>query len=458
MKHRDLNRRTPAELRFPLFLGPGMSIRVALFCSMVTSTIASAQAGSPAGPVPVERLNARRAALLERIGDGVAILRSADEKSIEGDYPQDSDFRQDNNFFYLTGLETPDSWLVLVGRTDGPDQVTLFIPPRDSMQERWTGPKIGPGPEATSATGIADVRSNRDARSAIRELLAQSKTLFLPRYRPPRDSLVLKELGLTDSLFAGITRRPLSQQLAALRQIKDADEIARLRRAIDITAEAHREAMKQAKAGMWEYELEAIIEYTFRRRGAERVGFPTIVGTGINGTTLHYDKGRRQSEPGDLVVMDIGAEFGYYSADVTRTIPISGRFTERQRALYNLVLGSQQAAIDSVRPGMTIGQLQQIASSYMRTHSGDLCGPDPCNRYFIHGLSHWLGMDVHDAGDYRAKLAPGMVLTIEPGIYLPAEKLGIRIEDDILVTATGGENLSAGAPRSAEEIEQLMKR
>jgi Xaa-Pro aminopeptidase len=427
----------------------------------ITSAIPSlalGQEGSPAGPVPVERLAARRNALLDRIGNGVAILRSADEKSIEGDYPQDSDFRQDNSFFYLTGLETPKSWLLLVARTDGPDQVILFIPPRDSMQERWTGPKMGPGPEATAATGISEVRSNRNVRSEVRELVLAAKApLFLPRYRAPRDSLVLRELGLTDSLGAALEKKSLSGHLAALRQIKDADEVARLRRAIDITAEAQREAMKSARPGMWEYELEAMIEYTFRRRGAERVGFPTIVGTGINATTLHYDKGRRQSEQGDLVVMDIGAEFGYYSADVTRTIPISGRFTPRQRALYELVLGSQQAAIDSVRPGITLVRLGQIASTYMRDHSGDLCAPGPCNRYYIHSLSHWLGMDVHDVGDYSAKLAPGMVLTVEPGIYIPAEKLGIRVEDDILVTANGSENLSAGAPRSVEEIEKLMR-
>ena len=433
------------------------SVVLACVLSGVISAPTLAQAGSPAGPVPVERLAARRAALLERIGNGVAVLRSADEKSIEGDYPQDSDFRQDNDFFYLTGLETADSWLVLIGSTTGPDRVVLFIPARDSMEERWTGPKMGPGPEAVAATGIEDVRPSRGARDFIREAVAVSKTLLLPRYRAPLDSIVLKELGLTDSLGRAITRRSLSGPLGLLRQIKDADEIARLRRATDITAEALREAMKSARPGMWEYELEALIEYTFRRRGAERVGFPTIVGTGINGTTLHYDKGRRQSEPGDLVVMDVGAEFGYYSADVTRTIPISGRFTPRQRALYDLVLGSQQAAIDSVRPGITIMQLQQIAAKYMQAHSGDLCAPGPCNRYFIHGLSHWLGMDVHDVGDYNAKLAPGMVLTVEPGIYIPSEKLGIRIEDDILVTATGSENLSAGAPRKAEEIERLMR-
>jgi Xaa-Pro aminopeptidase len=248
----------------------------------------------------------------------------------------------------------------------------------------------------------------------------------------------------------------LDRHIAALRQVKDADEIARLRKAIDITAEAHREVMRAAAPGMWEYELEATIEHTFRRRGAERVGFPSIIGSGINSTTLHYDKNRRRTEPGDLVVMDIGAEYGYYSADVTRTIPISGKFTARQRAIYDLVYGAHRAAIDSVRPGITLGRLQQIAQTYMRDHSGTTCGDQPCTRYFIHGLSHWLGMDVHDVGQFNVPLEPGMVFTIEPGIYIPEERLGVRIEDDILVTATGGEVLSAAAPTTAAEVERAM--
>jgi Xaa-Pro aminopeptidase len=239
--------------------------------------------------------------------------------------------------------------------------------------------------------------------------------------------------------------------------IKDADEIWRMRRAIDITAEAQREAMVAMQPGMQEYEVEAIIEYVFRRNGAERVGFPSIVGAGVNSTTLHYDKSRGPLDEGDLIIMDIGAEFGYYSADVTRTAPVSGRFSDRQRELYELVLATQQAAIDSVYPGMTVGQLNQIARNYMREHSGDLCEPGDCTQYFVHGLAHWLGMDVHDVGDYRTPLAPGMVLTIEPGMYLPAERIGIRIEDDILVTDNGFEILSAGAPRDPGEIERLMR-
>jgi Xaa-Pro aminopeptidase len=230
----------------------------------------------------------------------------------------------------------------------------------------------------------------------------------------------------------------------------------RLRRAIDITAEAQREAMRAVSPGMFEYEIEAIIEYTFRRNGAERVGFPSIVGSGPNSVTLHYDKNRRQTEAGDLVVMDIGAEWGYYTADVTRTVPVSGRFTTRQRTVYDIVLGAQQAAIDAVKPGVTIAELTRIAQQYMETNSGDVCGSESCRRYFLHGLSHWLGMDVHDVGDYARPLEPGMVLTIEPGIYIASEQIGVRIEDDILVTATGHEILSGAAPRTADEIETAM--
>jgi len=154
--------------------------------------------------------------------------------------------------------------------------------------------------------------------------------------------------------------------------------------------------------------------------------------------------------------VDIGAEYGYYSADVTRTYPVSGRFTPRQRALYELVLGAQEAAIRAVRPGVTIRELTQIARAYMRENSGDLCGGASCERYFVHGLSHWLGMDVHDVGDIGTPLAPGMVLTIEPGIYIPEESIGIRIEDDVLVTAEGAEVLSADAPRTPDEVERAM--
>lgn len=396
---------------------------------VATATAAGAQTGSPAGPVPVERLVARRAALLERLHDGVAVVPAGELRSIEGDYPQDSDYRESNDFFYLTGLEAPGARLVLLARTSGPDSVILYLPESESGSERWTGGSQAPGPEAAWLTGITDVRA-------------------IP---PDSTRLVARRRGLES-----IPVQQVAAELASLRQIKDQDELQRLRRAVAITTEAFLEAMAQAKPGMYEYEVEAIIEYGFRRRGAERVGFPSIVGSGPNGTILHYDENRRQMKEGELVVIDVGAEYGYYSADLTRTLPVSGRFTVRQRRLYDLVLGAQQAAIDAVRPGTSLGALNQIARSHLRTRSGGLCGPFGCDHYFIHGLSHWLGMDVHDPGSYSRRLEPGMVLTVEPGIYLPEESLGIRIEDVVLVTRSGAEVLSSGLPRSASAVERTM--
>jgi Xaa-Pro aminopeptidase len=216
------------------------------------------------------------------------------------------------------------------------------------------------------------------------------------------------------------------------------------------------QAMRQARPGMWEYELEAIVEYQFRRGGAERLGYPSIVGSGINSTILHYDLSRKQTQPGEVVLIDAGAEFGYYSTDITRTFPIDGRFTQRQRAIYDLVLGAEQVAMDSVRPGRTIAELNTIARNYIRDHSNGLCGTVTCDTYFIHGLSHWVGMEVHDVGPYFVPLQPGMTFSIEPGIYIPAEGLGVRIEDVVLVTPQGHENLTRNAPRTAADIERLM--
>jgi Xaa-Pro aminopeptidase len=252
-----------------------------------------------------------------------------------------------------------------------------------------------------------------------------------------------------------VTTQDLLPVLARLRAIKDDDEIRRLTRAVELSAEGHVAAMRFARPGVYEYQIEAVAEQTFRSLGAERLGYPSIVGSGINSTVLHYDVNRRQTEAGDLIVMDMGAEFGYHTADITRTIPVSGKFTPRQKAIYELVLGAQQAAIDSVRPGLTLRQLDQISRRYMTAHSGDLCGEGGCVKYFIHGLSHWLGMDVHDVGG-NLPLAPGMAFTIEPGIYIPAESLGVRIEDDILVTAAGAVVLSKGAPKAVAEIERVM--
>jgi Xaa-Pro aminopeptidase len=405
----------------------------------------------------VGALKRRRSALLEALEPGIAFLRSADPREM-GEHPQDSDFRQDNDFYYLTGLETTGSWLVMFKPAVGSGSIVLYVPEPNAREEMWTGRRGGTAEAVSQATGIDAVRPASQFKAEIMSQLGQTHgpTELTHIYIPFGDQSSDVRAVAEAAMEARRSISDLGKPLADLRVVKDSLEIARLRRAIDITAAAQREAMRAAEPGMHEYELEAIVEYVFRSFGAERVGFPTIVGSGPNSVILHYDRNRRETEAGDLVVIDAGAEYGYYTADVTRTFPVSGKFTPRQRDIYELVLATQRAAIAAVRPGATVWELERVARRYMRENSGELCGEATCDRYFVHGLSHWLGMDVHDVGDYTRPLEPGMVLTIEPGIYLPDEELGVRIEDDVLVTDSGNEVLSAAAPKSVVEVESLM--
>lgn len=433
-------------------------MRIALSLALAGRLVAQDLAPAPAPipelpgmgrPVDVEATRARRERLLQRIGAGVALIPAAPPRDLEEEVLQDNDFRQNDDFYYLTGLETPQAFLVLARIPGRPDETLLFLPPRRPDQERWTGMRLGPGPEAQRLSGIAAVYSTAAMDSAMTALLQRATGPLFLALRSGEPPARLEGWGRDP--------RDLIPTLDSLRVVKDAAELARLRRAIAITAAALREGMRATRPGMHEYQLEAVIEFTFRRLGADRVGFPSIIGSGPNSTTLHYDVNRRQMEDGDLVVSDVGAEYGQYSADVTRTFPVSGRFTPRQRAIYDLVLSAQQAALDAIRPGVTVAQLDGVARRYLAEHGGTLCGARSCADYFVHGLGHWLGMRVHDVGDYRMPLQPGMVLTVEPGVYLPEERLGVRIEDDVVVTATGYELLSGGAPRTPDEIEALMR-
>lgn len=398
---------------------------------------------------------ARRRAVLRRIGGGTVLIPAAHARDLETEYLQDNDFRQDNTFFYFTQLETQDAWLLMTAR--GPDslETVLFLPPRTPARERWTGLRLGPDTVAVRLSGIRTVLpvDSLDNR-LLRARFGGPRPIYTVISPKTRD-----ERRISDLVFSGMDVRNVLPIVDSMRFVKDADEIARLRRAVDISVAGHIAAMRAARPGMYEYELEAALEEGFRRNGADRVGYPSIVGSGPNSTTLHYDVNRRRTENGDLVVIDAAGEWGQYTADVTRTFPVNGRFTPRQKAIYDLVLGAQQAAFDSVRPGITLFQLDAIARAYMRRHSGTLCGEKTCDdrEYFNHGLGHPIGMDVHDVG-FSRPLEVGAVFTLEPGIYLQAEKLGVRIEDDVLVTPTGGEWLSAGAPRTTAEIEKLMSR
>jgi Xaa-Pro aminopeptidase len=403
-------------------------------------------------PIDTAAVAARRRALLARIGRGVVLIPAAHERQLERDYIQDNDFRQSNAFFYLTELEAQDAWLLLVARGRDSLETVLFLPPRNPAQERWTGLRLGPDTLAARLTGIAVVLSTDSLDTRLRALFRAPLPLFVPL-----DDATREEKRVGDLTFSGRDVRNLRPLLDSLRLVKDADEISRLRKAVDISVAGHVAAMEAARPGMWEYELEAVVEATFRRNGADRVGYPSIVGSGPNGTTLHYDVNRRRTRDGDLVVIDAGAEWGQYTADVTRTFPVNGKFTPRQKAIYDLVLATQRAAFDAARPGVLMRDLDQVARGYMREHSGTLCGDRTCDAYFIHGLGHWIGMDVHDVGDYTTPLAAGMAFTLEPGIYLPQESLGVRIEDDVLMTAAGPEWLSARAPRTTDEIERLMR-
>jgi len=438
---------------------PNRSIPLCFVLALASPPLVPAQAGSPAGPVPVANLTARRQALIARLKAGVAIIRGAEEPSDDppdSKYPQ-ATFREDNDFFYLTGLETPDSWLLVTAADSAHGEVHLFLPARNPQAERWTGPQLGPGPDAAAATGIpvANIHPSDSVEAYLRRFTfsgGRAAPLWFRRTAWDAEPDMIRKLALDTPR---VSTQDLLPVLAALRVVKDGDEIRRITRAVELSAEGHVAAMRFAKPGVWEYQIEAVAEQTFRSLGAERLGYPSIVGSGINSTVLHYDQNRRQTQPGDLIVMDMGAEFGYHTADITRTIPVSGKFTPRQKAIYELVLGSQQAAMDAIKPGITLRELDGIARKYMAEHSGDLCGAGGCGKYFIHSLSHWIGMDVHDVGG-GVPLAPGMAFTVEPGIYLPAEALGVRIEDDVLVTPTGYLLLSKGAPRAVADIEKIM--
>ena len=450
---RTESRPTPSPERPPVLKRILPSAFFLLLC-FVSAAPGFSQIGSPAGPVPVDILDARRHRLLAELDGTPAILSSAGPR---GEYAQDSEYRENNDFFYLTGIEAPGAWLVLNGGEKG--QVTLYLPPRSPGAERWTGPQLGPGDEAQKVTGISDIRSLEEMETDLRGWLtggsgagADGPEAPLVNLGDPRFQDLLENLLSPGAPAPG----SLSPILARLRVVKDQEEIRRLRRAVEITGEAHREVWRIADPGSTEYQLEAALEYVFRSEGAERVGFPSIVGAGPNSVILHYDKNRRTLQDGDLVVVDIGAEFGYYTADLTRTFPASGRFSPRQGDLYELVLGARTAALEVIRPGSTMAEVNAAARTFFEENSGNLCGSGSCAQYLIHGVSHWLGMDVHDVGSNRTPFTPGMVLTLEPGLYLPEEDLGIRVEDDILVTEGGHEVLSEDLPRGLREIEAIM--
>ena len=447
---------------------PLLPLAVLLLVSLWTpiSKLASAADDDSLAGIPKAEYRARRQQLMSRIKDGVVVMIGARED----EFGEVGRFRQKNDFMYLTGVETPGAYLMLVpaGVISGrPAQETLFIPPRNRYQEKWTGPQIGPGAEGEAAFGIQRVGDLTKVKDEINALLslpafAGANGNGLKLYTiVPHDSTadIERETGFIASLkqsHPALQVVDVQPILAEMRKIKSAAEIALLQKAIDITGEGQRDANAVIRPGAFEYEVQAALEAAFTRNGAERPGFPSIVGSGIYSTVLHYNQNHKRIESDDLVVVDIGAEFSYFTADITRTYPASEKFTPRQREIYQLVLDAQRAAEKAFKPGKTtIAQLNRVAidtmkASPLRDKNGKTLDP-----YFIHGLGHWLGMDVHDVGLYT-NMPVGAVFTIEPGIYIPEEKLGVRIEDDYLVTESGLVKLSRAIPSDPDEIERLM--
>jgi Xaa-Pro aminopeptidase len=368
---------------------------------------------------------ARREALRKALPEAVIVLKGGAESAKDVQDAR-SPFFQEPNFYYLSGWSQPGARLLIDSQ-----RAILFLPSHDAEREKWIGPR-----QAANDPGIE-------------EAAGFETVLPLDRY----------EVELR-SLAAPAESSAVEKALVRLRMKKSAAEIALIERSAEATAAAHRAAWKRAAAGVYEYQVAALMASVYLDRGCERSAYAPIVGSGPNAVYLHYESNTRRLEHGELLLMDVGAECAGYAADVTRTIPVDGRFTKRQRELYDIVLGAQKAAIRAVKPGVTIGRntpnsIHQAAFDYLNSHGKDLHGA-PLGQYFTHGISHHIGLEVHDAADIAAPLEEGMVISVEPGLYIPEEQIGIRIEDMVLVTRDGARVLTAALPREAAEIEKAM--
>jgi Xaa-Pro aminopeptidase len=421
---------------------------------------------------------------LEARGGGVLLVPAAEEKLRNAD--NEYVFRQDSDFYWLSGFDEPQGCLLLSARA-GERRFVLFVRPRDKEKEIWNGRRLG----VEGAKGVLLADEAFDVAALGEKLggfLDGAPTLWfkLGGQQAWDERIIRLLVELRAGMRAG-KRAPASVVdpagvLHELRLVKDAAELALLRKAVDLTAEAHFAAMRDGWAGRHEYQVQSEIEYAFRRRGGGGPGYGTIVATGANSTILHYRAGDAVLADGDVCLVDAGGEYGLYTADVTRTFPVSGTFSKPQAELYSLCLSVQQRAIEAVKPGATIDGIHEltvrglteglIAMGLLSGTPEERIADKAFRRYYMHRTSHWLGLDVHDVGDYQSAgasrpLVPGMVLTIEPGLYVAADDeaapaalrgVGIRIEDDILVTAEGHQNLTAAIPKEIGEMEAVCVR
>jgi len=452
----------------------------------------------------------RRARFLERMEPGsVALFPTAPEarRSNDTEYP----FRADSDFFYLTGFDEPEALCVLAKGRPGV-AFTMFVRPRDKERETWTGRRAGPEGARTNF-GAEEAYVWGDLDTKILSLVEDATAVYwnLGRYSDMDHRLAGWLNAIRSKQRQSLAPRKILDPgpiVNEMRMIKTSADLDILRKAVSISAEAHREAMTFTRPGVKEYEVQAVVEYVFRKNGSQAPGYNSIVGSGANATILHYVTNREACKDGDLLLVDAGAELDGFTGDITRTYPVNGTFSRLQRSLYDVVLEAQKRAIAAVKPGATILSIHEITVQALvegmvkhKLLEGDVpfnLEKETYKKFYMHRTSHWLGMDVHDAGDYilpgqpgaagarggsggeapgihaaaarQRKLEPGMVLTIEPGLYIAPDEMlpsdadpamrgiGIRIEDDVLVTGSGNEILSFDCPKDPAEIERTMAR
>jgi len=411
--------------------------------------------------------HARRVALGAKLQGGVAILFAAAEPALDF-----MPYRQDSDFYYLTGWNEPGAALLVVGtgvESQGYKEI-LFLPTRNLRLETYTGAKLdASSPGVAAATGVDAVEPMTELPAVLNVLIATNRSLARNLWTQP-DAPPAKALVSFTAATLGMDEPPATRDVTALtmplREMKDEGEIDLIKKAGVASITAQRVMMKAVTPGVTERAVAGEMTAAWMKGGCERPSYSPIVGSGVNSTTLHYAENSRTIEDGDIVVVDAACEYSMYASDITRTVPANGRFTARQREIYSVVLGAQQAAIDAFVAGKSKindrdrkdpDSLDNAAYNYINTHGKGPHG-EPLGKYWLHGLGHMVGIDVHDPADYPAVLKPGMVFTIEPGVYIPEEKLGVRIECDFLVGADGKLiDLDGDLPHTADDVEAAMR-
>jgi Xaa-Pro aminopeptidase len=411
---------------------------------------------------PGDAYHRRRWQLASKHSDGAILLLGFSEADLQGTR---SPFRQENNFYYLSGWNEAGAAMLLLPQREGGRRFreVLFLPAHDDRKEIWLGPRASATDrDARSRSGFMEVRPMAELRAELDQALKPYSELYtlLPHEpglgQPPDPDWKSR---LTE-LAPGRTPVDIRASITAMRQVKSAGEIALIRKAADATVAAHLAAWRKIRPGLTEYEVAAPMFEQLIAHGCLRPAYTPIIGTGFNASALHYEAMSARLAAGELVLIDVGGECGHYASDLTRTVPATGIFSERQRKLYELVLDAQKAALAAVKPGarLTGGgsqSLVQLVRDFFDREGKKRLG-EPMSKYFTHGLGHHVGLEVHDPADSDPPLEPGMVITIEPGLYMPREKLGIRIEDMVVVTADGAEVLSAALPKEPSEIEKIL--